>query len=108
MGMSVDVLMFDRKELIDGLIGCGCYNGSVVEEVLDMFGKTICDKYVILIDEHQSDDSMYLLCRTLESLFDLDNVIDPIYAIDFEYIGGGCTDHNWVEDGKMVDLLMRF
>lgn len=107
MSMSADVLMFDRKELIDGLIGVGCYNKEVVEDTLDMFGKTVCDKYIILVNEHYADDAMYLLCRTIESLFDIECATDLIYDTDFEYIGGGCTDYNWADDDKVFDLAVR-
>ena len=105
--MSVDVMMFDRDELVDTLFEWGCTNRDVVEEVLDMFGETVCDKYIILINDHYAEDSMFLLCRTLEKLFDIEDALSSIYDIDFKYIGGGGADYNWEDENKVFALAVQ-
>lgn len=96
MSMSVDLLKFDWKTLVDHLLDNGCNNRYVVEGVLRMYGEKICDKYVILLDEHQDEDSMSMVCHIIESLFGIEDCFDTIYDIDFDYIcstyGGSYID----------------
>lgn len=108
MSMSVDVLMFDWDIIVDQIVNNGCDNRHVVEEVLQMYGEKICDKYVVLIDEHREQDAFSSMCSSIESLFDVEDCFDTIYKLDFEYIGGDYSDKSRERCGelrKLAELL---
>ena len=107
MSMSVDVLMFGWKSIVDQIVNHGCDNRDVVEEVLCMYGEKICDKYVIVIDEHREEDAFSVMCYALDSLFDVDDTFGTIYDLDFDYIGGDYSDKSNEKHGELRKLEER-
>lgn len=106
MSMSINVLMFDWKVLVDHLVDYGCDNRQVVEDVLDLFGEKICDKYVILSTDYYGDlDPMFALSCAIETLFDIEDGFDLVYEVDHEYIGGADSANNGDKDDE-VSVLM--
>lgn len=104
MSMSVDVLKFDWNTIVDQIVNSGCGNRHVVEQVLQMFGEKICDKYVILLDDHRVEDEFNRMCHAIESLFDTEDCFNTIYDLDFEYVGGRCSDKSYEKDGELRKL----
>lgn len=101
MSDSVDVLMFDWSTIVDSIVNKGCDNQQVVEEVLNLFGEKICDKYVILSSSYHdfSEDSVSSLCDAIDKIFGTDDMYSDVLDVKHEYIGGwvsekceGCND----------------
>ena len=92
MSMSVDVLLFDWDIIVDQIVNHDCDDRDAVEEVLLLYGEKICDKYVIVINEHLVEDGFSLVCNAIDSLFDVDNIFDVIYDLEFDYICGDYPD----------------
>lgn len=86
MSMSIDVLMFDWGVLTDALVEHGCDDREVVEEVLNLYGEKICDKYVMLHTDCYDPDSVYEMCDAMETIFDVEDCIGCIYDLGFNYI----------------------
>lgn len=101
MSDSADVLMFDWRTLVDAIMDAGCDDRYAVEDLLNLFGKTITDKYVILSSSHHdySEDSLSPLCHAIDKVFGTDDIYSDVLDIEHEYIGGwvsekceGCND----------------
>ena len=108
MSMSVDVLLFDWKSIVDQIVNNGCNNRHVVEKVLQMYGEKICDKYVILLDDHKEEDSISMVCHTIESLFGIEDCFGIMYDIDFDYICdayGGSYEDEEEELKRLIEII---
>lgn len=108
MGDSAEVLMFDWDMIVDAITHKGCDDRHIVEDILNLFGKKIGDKYVILSSSHHdfSEDSLSPMCHAIDKVFGTDDMYSDLLDVDYEHIGGwgsgkckGCND-------RIINILM--
>ena len=101
MSDSAEILMFDWDIIVDGIVNSGCDDKHIVENVLNLFGEKIDDKYVILSSSYYDfgEDSLLPMCKALDKIFGTDDMYSDVLDVECEYIGGwssskyeGCND----------------
>jgi len=90
MSDSADVLLFDWDDISSRITGIVYGDRHDVENILNLFGKKIGDKYVLLSSSHHdwSEDSLLPLCHALDRMFGTDDMYSAILDMEYEYIGG--------------------
>lgn len=108
MGYDVEVFMYDWNVLVDAIVRGGGHHRKVVEDILHMYGEKICDKYVLVTDDHMGDaDPMWSICAALTSVFEIDEPDELLFGVEYEYIKGysGSYEDEEHELRKFVEIV---
>lgn len=80
----------------------------MVENVLNLFGKKIGDKYVILSSSHHdfNEDSLSPLCNAIDKIFGTDDMYSNVLDAESEYIGGWMSNRCDGDNDLAIHTMM--
>lgn len=79
MGVNIDIHIYDKKELVEGLKNWGANNEQLLNKILDACGKFTTIEYIVLHNEYYSDGNPYFnLSSLLDSAFNKKDSFDVL------------------------------
>lgn len=95
MGISIDLHVLDYKQIMQNLKDEGCDDEDRINQILDVCGHRLGDKYVILNNEYGEMSPWYNLEVLLMNAFDVGRETGGLSLSDVD---------GWLEGVSTVDL----
>lgn len=115
MGRSVDLYSYDKKQLVEEICKyCKTEDTDLIYKILNSFGSTINDRYILLKDEFAEEYcSYYEVSTVLDKVFNSDNIFGNVFctfnelADRKELISHGNAYESFLDDytGKIFELV---